>query len=1598
MNRRCLIEFGLVLTLLVVPYTLAQSGLTRTVIQHGAETIPGGTSIAAISPDGTLIGLLHQEHVSTVLQVWSVPERLVVLHTSMRGSPEQISFDADGDTIFALTSLELARVLDAGISRYPRYSLRSQDGRVIDGVVWHTVATRAPVEAFVVERNDHYELHMMSPAGRRAIPLESRPERIAIDAEGERVAVAIEMELTLYPVRAGGTPQRIDTALEFSSLPMAEPKSQLGLAFSPDGRQLLIGRGKYVLEHWLWIQDIVIRCIDVESGQQQWQCRVGPTLKDILEFQVKNGSLPNNVLGAPNLDEVIHRLEQNSLFPIYPGSVALGITPTRRTAWFDADTLLLESGFGAPLAIDLATGDMSTPGFISPGRVLDRSERLDSFLVESEPATSDLAKRLKLVRSGRVGEGIELKGHTRNVRSLSADPNQGKLYIRTAWESVEIDFQRAVIGRASAPSTGLQPKVAWVHDRRWLLEAGNWLEPESDEFDAAWTWGQHPELQMPWGPIETLYPNIVRGITLSDYLSVRPDDEDPYEWERAFRASGGPMRLISPANESGHDALVFHSLDEIIVFDLLRRRPSCIIPWRSDPGASEKWPAVAIVREDRLFVLSFGGILSELSLKDEQIIRHRDIKDDLELLSSADATFLDRDGSSLCSALPPPPELRGAVADGNMTYAPEFRPLSLEWVEPTNELVVLLGTSVHALKWDEGSHELRVLVDSSEDTLAYLRLSPSGDLLAACSPDNAWFFSTQNGVLQRAHPTEQPALVGDQLTWLRDDRFVTVRGSRCYVSALSADGRLGLLAEIVVGMDGDAAVLNRRGAYWTNPVLPNFIRAARGLTSIPAERASREFNRPTEVLGAIGLTDPLVLEQLAAATETRDRRSRLEDASEPVQLATLLPLWTSARQVVVPIDTANLRAGQQLSVRVNGVQRVTHSVDLNDVRSAEIRLDVPLWPAENLLSIVASDDSTTSVAREVVVTCLAPSTSGKTFFVGIAFNDYETMRNLSMAEADASRLAAAFEYTAAGEFVELQLRHDDFLPTGPTSEDVLHRVRQFAEHATSDDRVVVFFSGHGAQHDGGQVLCLPGTHSDDLLGTGLTLRALESALADTPAQTRLVLVDSCALESGEDGTVESSSEVIAADVLAIGKHVKPIVSTRPGSRTVDSVFASYDAPVGNTTLLAASSGELAFESPSLGGFFTHVVSSALMTGSADLNRDGVIHARELVEHAASETLARSRGLQRPTIRLAPAVSDLALAGAGRLVDAAPVAAILPVVANDSVAVLANSDGGLVVARRDDNGKGVSVKKVDHSDLEPEGFFHQSSGLSEERATCLLVGFSGHVFVLDTISGDMHAIADVRVNVESGFRVALSQDGSSGAVIAGAQLTIVEIDARRGYTVKTPSASTGVGFSRDGRLVVAAGVATGRAWQVVLPAMHRSGDMEPNWLGPATSAAVHPSLGYTAIRRDTEGITLTALDTDGRVVQGATIDIAGHVLWRYAGALLPLASEDPAADARLTLVSHDGLGYVLPETTVSDYSLMSDRLLLLQPSAGNTPDQLWLTNRRDPSLWWSLRAESIVGVGDHLIVTLESGLGIGDGVLRWRELPRSAVTRSSSPGP
>lgn len=213
--------------------------------------------------------------------------------------------------------------------------------------------------------------------------------------------------------------------------------------------------------------------------------------------------------------------------------------------------------------------------------------------------------------------------------------------------------------------------------------------------------------------------------------------------------------------------------------------------------------------------------------------------------------------------------------------------------------------------------------------------------------------------------------------------------------------------------------------------------------------------------------------------------------------------------------------------------------------------------------------------------------------------DDPLLRTLVAPSLDVELLAGVLRDETVGQFDEVEVLVD------APERDLRRAIARFCANRTTDDTLLLFFSGHGILDDEGHLhLAAKDTEPRLLNATALPADYVRAQLNRCNSRRQVLILDCC--HSG-----------------AYGRGTKAALGESVGAGT-----ALITAGYGRVVLTASDATQYAWDGENLQGtpeasVFTRYLVEGLRTGAADLDGDGLINIDELYEYVYGRVLSVS---------------------------------------------------------------------------------------------------------------------------------------------------------------------------------------------------------------------------------------------------------------------------------------------------------------------------------------------------------------------------------------
>ena len=256
----------------------------------------------------------------------------------------------------------------------------------------------------------------------------------------------------------------------------------------------------------------------------------------------------------------------------------------------------------------------------------------------------------------------------------------------------------------------------------------------------------------------------------------------------------------------------------------------------------------------------------------------------------------------------------------------------------------------------------------------------------------------------------------------------------------------------------------------------------------------------------------------------------------------------------------------------------------------------------------------------------------KSYALIIGINAYAPPNELSWCVNDANGIKNALINNGWDQSQIIML-----LDSNATKENIVNNLENIISKATSNDYILVFYSGHGA--------LVPDTNGDEVDGYDEAIVPQDGYLDADGTPHNLIIDD-------ELGDIFSKSKtqkgVFIFDSCFSGGFInKSISDSNLKVKSLTSLKAigdptSHDLDIYNIPVLTASSqNEPAYEYGSLQhGVFTYSILKGFENMNADYDNDGYITVREIFKYAETYTRALTNDSQHPELQAPQFFTDI----------------------------------------------------------------------------------------------------------------------------------------------------------------------------------------------------------------------------------------------------------------------------------------------------------------------------------------------------------------------
>ena len=428
--------------------------------------------------------------------------------------------------------------------------------------------------------------------------------------------------------------------------------------------------------------------------------------------------------------------------------------------------------------------------------------------------------------------------------------------------------------------------------------------------------------------------------------------------------------------------------------------------------------------------------------------------------------------------------------------------------------------------------------------------------------------------------------------------------------------------------------------------------AVRGGTRVfPIGQFDAWLNRPDIVLARLSGADAETVEYYRSAHERRLKKLGLSATPPALELPAVRvrrePLRASVNERHLAFEVEATPSGAP----VTGFQIVANGVPLFDSKGTPAalvqgvqKLELDLAAGDNRLEVSAIDAlGRESTPETMVIKLETPAAKPDLYVMAVGVSTYaQAQYSLQYAAKDAQDLLDGLGSAKGVKMMYGKLHLRAVVDGEVTREKVAAAAKELFAPAKVDDRVILFFAGHGLlDARAGYFFGTSDLDFENPAERGLSFDAMEALFSGLPARHRLMLVDTCAAgETDEDEVARASGAQPAPGVLVASRGVRKkggpqLSSVKSQLLLTRELFSDLRRGSGASVIGSSSGVEYALESAELkNGVFT---ASLLETLHGLLGKEQVSLMEEMtpqdIEDAVSKkVLGKTLGQQHPVAR------------------------------------------------------------------------------------------------------------------------------------------------------------------------------------------------------------------------------------------------------------------------------------------------------------------------------------------------------------------------------
>lgn len=447
-----------------------------------------------------------------------------------------------------------------------------------------------------------------------------------------------------------------------------------------------------------------------------------------------------------------------------------------------------------------------------------------------------------------------------------------------------------------------------------------------------------------------------------------------------------------------------------------------------------------------------------------------------------------------------------------------------------------------------------------------------------------------------------------------------------------------LIATVITDKKGDYIITSADGYYWSTPKALHQASFLNGNEIFDYTQYDYWLNRPDIVSQRLNKASEESQTLWNKMVEIRqNRQSLLPDTLPQNQVAPTLSLVGPDEVFVDNNISVKWNATSESDADIDKLHILINEVPLYGISGLKVdetkgELTLPLTTGLNRIkSYITDSDGIRSESQFLTINRKPSDTKPNLYVLAVGVSDYEEDKlDLNYASKDAKDISALMKKSQRYNEVFVELITDKDV----TRSSVL-QAKSFLEKSRPDDRVIVFFAGHGfLDKDNNYYFGTTDIDPHEPGKNGLEYSGISQLLDNIPSRFKLLMLDTC--HSGEVSQlsqIASYPNGVRARGVSLDEPTRPNANLNLSIEMLQNTFVDLRASTGAIVISASGGREYALENNLYkNGVFTSTILRGLSEKRADENNDNRVSTEELREFTYNEVSRLTNGSQKPTTR------------------------------------------------------------------------------------------------------------------------------------------------------------------------------------------------------------------------------------------------------------------------------------------------------------------------------------------------------------------------------